>query len=265
MYGRINNFSENETYYRQDAEHSNCESQDFADAFARMQLQDSAGSSSSHPQYALLARPPVVEIDQATFRREARNYHGEAINRIANNPHEYSELVSERARRTVEVAEKYAVRRDSEDARYYSYQLGNMSVGLQRTERGFSMTEFESGRWRDQFPGRSEVTSVVDFQVAHPLVTNAGDILLEHQLRQDGERPLVNWRPANPEAKARAQAMGFVEVDEDDMVLDPTQSGKWELNSDGEWQRATSSRRYLSKADSDTEAAADSDEDGDFM
>ncbi|WP_276478626.1 effector protein NopP [Bradyrhizobium yuanmingense] len=264
MYGRINNWSGDDSYHWGDnAEHG--ESQDFADAFARMRLQDSAGSSSSHPSYSLASRPPVFEIDQATFRREARNFHGDAINRIANNPQEYSEFVSERARRTAEVAEKYAVRRDSDDAKYYSYQLGNTSVGLQRTERGFSMNEYESDRWRDQFPGRSELTSSVDFQVAHPLVTNAGDILLEHQLRQDGERPLVNWRPENPEARARAKALGFVEVDEYDMVLDPTQSGKWEMNSDGEWQRATSSRRYLSKADSDTEVAADSDEDGDFM
>lgn len=127
------------------------------------------------------------------------------------------------------------------------------------------MTEFESDKWRKQFPGRSEVTSIVDFQVAHPLVANAGDILLEHQLRQDGERPLVNWRPANAEAKARAETMGFVEVDEDDMVLDPTQSAQWTKNSLGEWQRATKSQLYLSKVDSDTEVAADSEEDGDFM
>ncbi|OKO79010.1 effector protein NopP [Bradyrhizobium sp. NAS80.1] len=269
MYGRINDWSDipsDETYYRgANAEHADAEGQGFADAFARMRLQDSAGCSSSRPHYSLVSRPPVVEIDRATFRREVRNFHGDEINRIANNPHEYSAFVSERAKRTAGVAKEYGIRRDSEEARYYSYQLGNMSVGLQRTEGGFSMTDFESDRWREQFPGRSEVTSIVDFQVAHPLVTNAGDILLEHQLRQDGERPLVNWRPANAEAKARAQTMGFVEVDEDDMVLDPTQSGKWEINSAGEWQRATSSRRYLSKADSDTEVTAGSDEDGDFM
>lgn len=231
MYGRVNNWPDTpaeERYHRAaNAEEAGAESQGFADAFARTRLQESAGSSPSQPSYSLVRKPPVVEIDRATFRTEVRTFHGDAINRIANNPHEYSEFVSARAKRTAEVAKEYGIRRDSEDARYYSYQLGNVSVGLQRTEAGFNMTEFESDKWREQFPGRSEVTSIVDFQVAHPLVANAGDILLEHQLRQDGERPLVNWRPANAEAKARAETMGFVEVDEDDMVLDPTQSAQW--------------------------------------
>ncbi|MCK1354005.1 effector protein NopP [Bradyrhizobium sp. CW7] len=270
MYGRVNNWPADipaeERYHRAaNAEEAGAESQGFADAFARTRLQESAGSSPSQPSYSLVRKPPVVEIDRATFRTEVRTFHGDAINRIANNPHEYSEFVSARAKRTAEVAKEYGIRRDSEDARYYSYQLGNVSVGLQRTEAGFNMTEFESDKWRKQFPGRSEVTSIVDFQVAHPLVANAGDILLEHQLRQDGERPLVNWRPANAEAKARAETMGFVEVDEDDMVLDPTQSAQWTKNSLGEWQRATKSQLYLSKVDSDTEVAADSEEDGDFM
>ncbi|TWA90241.1 hypothetical protein FBZ96_11647 [Bradyrhizobium stylosanthis] len=263
MYGRINDWSGSSSYENYHAEHSESENQDFSDAFSRMRLEDAAGSSSS--RYSLSSSPPVFEIDRATFRREVRNFHGEEINRIANNPHEYSEFVSDRARRTSEVAKDYGIRRDSDDARYYSYQLGNRSVGLQRTEPGFSMTDFESNRWREQFPGADSVTSIVDFQVAHPLVTNAGDILLEHQLRQDGERPLVNWRPANPEAKARAESMGFVEVDEDDMVLDAARSEKWRINDDGKWQRATSSQRYLSKADSDDEVAQASDSDGDFM
>ncbi|WP_456725982.1 effector protein NopP [Bradyrhizobium sp. USDA 3397] len=227
-------------------------------------MQDTAGSSSS--RYSLASRPPVVEIDRETFRTEVRKFHGDEINRIANNPHEYSEFVSDRAKRTSEVAREYGIRKDSDEARYYSYQLGNKSVGLQRTEPGFSMTDFESNRWQEQFPGADRVTSIVDFQVAHPLVTNAGDILLEHALREDGNKqPLVNWRPANPEAKARAQSMGFVEVDEDDMVLDAARSGKWKLNDDGEWQRATGSQRYLCKVDSDDEVAKESDEDGDFM
>ncbi|WP_276576954.1 hypothetical protein [Bradyrhizobium sp. 35] len=269
MYGRVNNWPDipaEERYHRAaNAEEAGAESQGFADAFARTRLQESAESSPSQPSYSLVRKPPVVEIDRATFRTEVRTFHSDAINRIANNPHEYSEFVSARAKRTAEVAREYGIRRDSEDARYYSYQLGNVSVGLQRTEAGFNMSEFESDKWREQFPGRSEVTSIVDFQVAHPLVANAGDILLEHQLRQDGERPLVNWRPANAEAKARAETMGFVEVDEDDMVLDPTQSAQWTKNSLGEWQRATKSQLYLSKVDSDTELAADSEEDGDFM
>ncbi|WP_276326583.1 hypothetical protein [Bradyrhizobium valentinum] len=123
------------------------------------------------------------------------------------------------------------------------------------------MTEFESENWRHQFPGRAEITSTVDFQVAHPLVENAGDILLEHQLRIDGERPLLNWRPANPEAQARAAMMGFVQVDDGSMVLDPSQHPeKWTKNSAGEWQRADKPPLYLCKTEknesSDTESAS---------
>ncbi|WP_305728252.1 effector protein NopP [Bradyrhizobium sp. Cp5.3] len=265
MYGRINGWTDvpsDDEYHH--ANQRDAASEDFADAFARMRLNDSAGSSSSQPSYYLTSRPPVVEIDRETFRREVRTFHGDAINHIANNPQEYSDFVSERARRTAHVARDYGIRRDSADARYYSYQLGDTSVGLQRTEAGFPMTDFRSQQWQEQFPGRTDVTSIVDFQVAHPLVANAGDVLLEHQLRQDGERPLVNWRPANDEARTRAEQMGFVHVDEDDMVLDPTRSGPWRY-SDGEWQRETNSRMYLSKVASDPESSSDTDSDGDFM
>ncbi|MDH2405094.1 effector protein NopP [Bradyrhizobium sp. SSUT18] len=201
-----------------------------------------------------------MEMDITSFRREARQFHGDNIMHIAENPREYSEFVSSRARRTAEVAKQYAVRRDSDEARYFSYQLGNQSAGLMRTEGGFSMTEFESDDWRHQFPGGAEITSIVDFQVAHPLVENAGDILLEHQLRIDGERPLLNWHPDNPEAQARAAKMGFVQLADGGMVLDPAQHpDKWTKNSAGEWQRADKPRLYLSKAEengsSDTENA----------
>ncbi|WFU74251.1 effector protein NopP [Bradyrhizobium sp. CB2312] len=269
MGGRINNWSDapsaDEYHYASSPEHRNADY--FADAFGRMGLQDSGASSSSQPSYYLTSRSPVVEIDQAEFRERVRSFHGDEINHIASNPQEYSEFVSERARRTADVASSYAIRRDSDAARYYSYQLGNRSVGLQRTEAGFPMAaEFTSQRWREQFPGRTDVTSIVDFQVAHPLVGNAGDILLEHQLQQDGERPLVNWRPANDEARARAEQMGFVHVDHNDMVLDPTQSRQWRYRG-GEWQRATNSPMYLSKikTPSDDEPSPESDSDGDFM
>ncbi|WP_322885932.1 Effector protein NopP (plasmid) [Sinorhizobium medicae] len=242
-------------------------SQSFADTFAQLRLDGSTSSGSSSsagtPAYFLHDRPPVVEIDRSSFRREARQFHGDEIMPIAENPQEYSDFVSSRARRTADVAQQYAVRRDSEDARYFSYQLGSQSAGLLRTEGGFSMTEFESENWRHQFPGRAEITSTVDFQAAHPLVENAGDILLEHQLRIDGERPLLNWRPANPEAQARAAMMGFVQVDDGNMVLDPTQHPeKWTKNSAGEWQRADKPPLYLCKTEenesSDTESASGS-------
>ncbi|WP_274617563.1 MULTISPECIES: hypothetical protein [Bradyrhizobium] len=134
------------------------------------------------------------------------------------------------------------------------------------------MKEFDVERWQELFPGRTGTTSTVDLRVVHPLVENAGDILLEHQLRVDGERPLLNLRPANPEARARAAKMGFVEVDADNMVLDPEKSANWIRNSDGEWQRKGTTARYLSKADdsegSDNENAESSstyDYEDDFM
>ncbi|WP_338830716.1 hypothetical protein [Bradyrhizobium sp. 27S5] len=58
--------------------------------------------------------------------------------------------------------------------------------------------------WREKFPRRDEITSRIDFRVTHPLVDNAGDILLEHQLRLDGGEPPVLSHSINPEAKARA-------------------------------------------------------------
>ncbi|MBB4362916.1 hypothetical protein GGD65_003949 [Bradyrhizobium sp. CIR18] len=65
--------------------------------------------------------------------------------------------------------------------------------------------------------------------------------------------------------------MGFIEVDADNMVLDPEKSDKWVRNSDGEWQRKATATRYLSKADdsegSDTEIPASPtyDYEDDFM
>ncbi|CAH2398112.1 effector protein NopP [Mesorhizobium escarrei] len=251
MYGRIGGSSDRH-YTRGVNGQMDAQTQQCADMFARMDLagsNSSGGSSAAATQaYSLHSRPPVVEIDKFSFTDEVIKFHGKNIKHIANNPQEYSEFVSARARRTAEVAKKYGRRCDTEEARYFSYQLGNQSAGLMRTEGGFSMTEFESEKWRKQFPGRTEITSVVDLQVAHPLVENAGDILLEHQLRIDGERPLLNWRADNPEAQARAASMGFVEVEDGGMVLDPTQHPeKWTKNSAGEWQRADKPQRYLCK------------------
>nr|WP_283843095.1 hypothetical protein [Bradyrhizobium sp. 2S1] len=38
---------------------------------------------------------------------------------------------------------------------------------------------------------------------------------------------MLNLRPANPEARARGEKLGFVEVDADNMVLDPEMSENW--------------------------------------
>lgn len=210
----------------------------------------SAASSTTRP-YSLVSRPPVVELSRSSFERRARAFHGDEILDIASNPQQYSPSVSSKAERTAEISERYGTTRfDSRSARYFSYQLGRKSAGLLRTEDGFSMSDvFEGEGWREQFPGRTEITSTVDLQITHPLVENAGDILLEHQLRIDGDRSLLNSSPANAEARDRAKSMGFVEVDDSNMVLDPTQHPEtWTKNSDGEWQRANKPRLYLAKA-----------------
>ncbi|WP_457102339.1 effector protein NopP [Mesorhizobium sp. USDA 4775] len=232
---------------------------------------DPGGSSSATPSYFLASKPPIKEINKQTFRDEVKAFYNDDMTYIANNPEEYSKSVSRKAKLAAEVAQQYGHTRDSEGARYFSYQLGRTSVGLLRTEVGFSMTEFGGDGWREKFPGRTEITSIVDFRVTHPLVDNAGDILLEHQLRICGEYPLLNSRSANKEAKVRAIAMGFVEVDDSSMVLDPTQSNKWMKNSADEWQRADKPQLYLSKEDSvvnDSESAArlsTYSDDDDFM
>ncbi|MBH5371096.1 hypothetical protein [Bradyrhizobium glycinis] len=91
---------------------------------------------------------------------------------------------------------------------------------------------------RTKFPGKDEITSTIDFRVTHPLAENAGDILLERQLQLDGKEPLVLSHSVNPEAKARAIALGFTEVSDSMMVLDPTKhADKWAKNGNSEWQR----------------------------
>lgn len=233
---------------------------------------DAGSSSAATRRYSLVGRPPVVELSRSSFDRRAKAFHGDEIQDIAANPQQYSSYVSSKAGRTASVAEQYGTTRfDSKNARYFSYQLGKKSAGLLRTEGGFDMGDvFEGDRWRERFPGRTDVTSTVDLRISHPLIENVGDILLEHQLRIDGDRPLLNSSPANPEARARAGAMGFVEVDGSNMVLDPTQHpDKWTRNSDGEWQRANKPKRYLARAEGSSsesgESAKTGSSDGDFM
>ncbi|WP_283808094.1 effector protein NopP [Bradyrhizobium sp. C9] len=252
MYGRIGGYYEPVTWASHD-EHA--DERDFEGRFANMHLSAAEPTSSSAaPTYSLVTKPPIEPIDKDTFRREAKIFQNDdEIMRIAENPREYSRFVSTRAKNVREAAEDYGSTRDSEEARYYSYQLGNKTVALLRTEGGYSMNEFHDDRWRELFPGREHITSVVDLQLAHPLVENAGDILLEYQLRRDareGEQPLLKWYPLNEESKARAAKLGFVEVDDCNMVLDPTQHpDKWTTNSAGEWQRANKPERYLAKVD----------------
>ncbi|MFC3320393.1 host specificity protein [Mesorhizobium cantuariense] len=234
------------------------DSDSFGETIASM-APDLHASSSSAPArpYALVSQPPIVEIDRSSFGRKVREFYGDEIKQIADNPQEYTDFVSSKAARTVMVARLCGgTHDDTEEARYFSYQLGKKSVGILRTEGGFSI---EGESWREQFPGKDRITSVVDLRVTHPLADNAGDILLEHQLRLDGNQALVMSRPAATENEARLDQMGFVHVGDNRWILDPTQHPeKWVKNSDGEWQRADKPPLYLSNAegyDADSEVS----------
>ncbi|MCA6115065.1 Effector protein NopP [Bradyrhizobium sp. WSM 1738] len=270
MYGRINSYpgASDADEIRQSATNhaqSDADSQRFADMFAGMHIAaPRASSSEATPSYSLVRRPPVVELKSSEFEQNVKDFYGDEIEDIAAKSWIYSLPVSSKAARTAQVAHDHGTKPGSENARYFSYQLGNKSVGLLRTEGGASMSdvfkdEKARARWREQFPGRTELTSTVDFRVTHPLVENAGDILLEHQLRLDGERPLLLSHAVNDEAKARARALGFVEVSDSMMVLDPTKHpNKWTKNDDGEWQRKNKPPLYLKATDisgSDTRGA----------
>ncbi|MCP3460779.1 Effector protein NopP [Bradyrhizobium sp. CCGUVB23] len=274
MYGRIHGSSSqfSNDSHADEAGYS-ADSHSFLQTLENIHLESNshAGSSSSRA-YSLVDRPPVVELSKRSFAEQAKAYHGDEIKHIAANPQEYSPHISDKAKRTKKVAKKYGTTQyDTANARYFRYQLGNKSVGLLRTEGGFAMRDvFAEEQWRKSFPGRNEVTSTVDLQIVHPLVDNAGDILLEHQLRLDGDNALLHSRPANREARARSLQLGFVDVDADNMVLDPTQHPeKWIKNRDDEWQRADKPGLYLSKAeDGDSQSETprvQSEDEYDFM
>lgn len=214
-------------------------------------LADVARASSPAPRrpYSLASEPPIEEIDWTGFRSELRNFYGDHIKHIADNPQEYSDFVSSKANNTTMVARLGATIDDTADSRYFSYQLGDKSVGLLRTQGGFRIKGEE---WqKDHFPDRKNISSVVALRVTHPLVENAGDILLEHQLRLDGNRPLIMSKPALEEGRPRLEQMGFTNVGENQFVLDPKRHpDKWTKNDEGEWQRADKPRLYL-QAESD--------------
>ncbi|WFU39795.1 host specificity protein [Bradyrhizobium sp. CB82] len=224
-----------------------------------------AGTSAARP-YSLVTEPPIDEIDRSSFMREVRGFMGGDIRHIAGNPQEYSHFVSNKAERAAWVAGGYASTYDNPNkrARFFRYQLGDKTVGLLRSGAGFPLETEEAQR---KFPEHSDVTSVLDLRVTHPLVENAGDILLEHQLRLDGERPLVMSRPALEGIEPRLAEMGFVHMGDmgdwgnNCWGLDPNQHPeKWTKNDDGEWQRADKPPLYLSKTegnDTDTEAGSE--------
>ncbi|WP_424578355.1 hypothetical protein [Bradyrhizobium sp. USDA 326] len=171
--------------------------QRFSDVFSSLNLAPSISSPDASsppvPPYALVEEPPVVEISRSSFERKLVDFYGADIEDIAANPQRYSRWVSQKAQRTADTAFRFGTKSISEKARFFSYQLANKSVGLLRTEPGGRMSELFKGNddWRKQFPGRDQITSTTAFRVTHPLVDNAGDILLEHQLQIDGNKPLV--------------------------------------------------------------------------
>lgn len=69
--------------------------------------------------------------------------------------------------------------------------------------------------------------------------------MLEHQIQIDGNKPLALSHSFNPEANSRAAALGFLEVGDSIMVLDPDKhQDKWK-NKDGKWQRTGRPPLYL--------------------
>jgi len=254
MYGRINGSSNIQSSHSPNSD--NAEDQSFTGMLEGMHIaargsHASSSSAASRP-YSLVSDPPGVELSQSSFAAKVKDFYGDEIQDIAARPQSYSRSVSLKAERAADVAYNHGrTDSDSKDARYFSYQLGNTSVGLLRTEGiADDMSDvFEGEQWQQQFPGRI-ATSVVSFQVTHPLVDNAGDILLEHLLRRDGERPLLLSHPINEQAKARTAALGFGDVGHSMMALDQTRHGdEWTKNSEGKWQRKDKPPLYLSTID----------------
>ncbi|RXH42229.1 host specificity protein [Bradyrhizobium zhanjiangense] len=222
---------------------------------------DRGGSSSGQAKpYSLRSDPPIIEIDRGSFMDRVRRFLASDISQIATNPQEYSDFVSEKAERAAIVAGGYASTYDDPDtpARFFSYQLGGKTVGLLRAG---GPVRVKGDHFRRQF-GRNDITSVIDLRVTHPLVENAGDILLEHQLREDGDHPLVLSRPAVEEVEPRLAEMGFVHVGRNHWVLDPHRNPEvWTKNEDNKWQRVDKPTKYLSKVveDSDNQGNFDAD------
>ncbi|MEX2697681.1 host specificity protein [Rhizobium mongolense] len=254
MYSRITGSSSQSTSAgHTDESEQAADNQRFTESLARA----GTSSSSATRPYSLTSEPPIYEMDSDEFRQELRDFYGVDVKHIADNPQEYSDFVSSKAERTAIVARAGATVDDEAGSKYFSYQLGDKSVGLLRTDPGFRIKGEE---WqKEYFPDQKNISSVVALRVAHPLVENAGDVLLEHQLRLAGKKPLIMSRPANDTAKPRLEQMGFVDVGENQFVLDPRRSDKWTMNNEGEWQRADKPRLYL-QAESEDPVERSSDE-----
>ncbi|UWU76122.1 host specificity protein [Bradyrhizobium huanghuaihaiense] len=265
MYNRIVGSSSQSTSASQAEEWGEAgDSPRFAEAVAGME--PGGSSSETAARYSLVSEPPIKEIKTRDgFMKEVKRFLADDIRHIAEHPEEYSDFVSEKAERAATVAGSYVNTYDDPDkpAKFYRYKLGDETVGLLRVG-GPARIKDDSGRFKEQF-GRNDITSVVDLRVTHPLVENAGDILLEHQLRQDRDRPLVLSRPAVEEVEPRLAEMGFVHMGRNYWVLDPKQHPEvWEKNENNEWQRVGKPTKYLSKAEGSGIDSEGSDSEGTF-
>ncbi|VIO68653.1 Effector protein NopP [Bradyrhizobium ivorense] len=262
MYGRIvGSSSQSPNASQADESEEAGDSPRFAET-----LSDVGSGGSSPALYFLASDPPIDDITESSFNAGLRRFLGDDIRQIARNPQEYSDFVSKKAERAAIVAGGYRSTHydPTRPARFYSYQLGNETVGLLRAG-GPVLIDRED--FRQQF-GRNDITSVVDLRVTHPLAENAGDILLEHQLRKDGADPLILSNPALPGMEPRLAEMGFVHWDENNWVLDPHQHPEvWTKNDNNEWQRVGKPTKYLAKVDDGdtaTEEWNSSDDDPSF-
>ncbi|PVE21684.1 host specificity protein [Microvirga sp. KLBC 81] len=255
MYSRITGSTSRSTSASQSDESGQAaDDQTFTETLAEA----APASSSATRLYSLTSEPPIYELDRKTPEEELKSFYGDDVKHIANNPQEYSDFVSNKAACTAMVARVGASVADEPGSQYFSYQLGDKSVGLLRVGPGFRI---KGKDWqKEYFPERKNISSVVAMRVTHPLVENAGDVLLEHQLRLDGKKPLIMPRPANDNPKPRLEQMGFVDLGGNEFVLDPKRHGdKWTLNDDREWQRADKPRLYL-QAESEDPVEGRSDE-----
>lgn len=171
---------------------------------------------------------PCVPIrplsDGESFMRKVKRFLSSDIMHIASNPQEYSDFVRRKPsglQLSVEAIPVLTMIRIS-PRDFSAIRLGDETVGL--LGAGGSV-RIKGDHFRQQF-GRNDITSVVDLRVTHPLVENAGDILLEHELRMDGDHPLVLSRPGVGGMKPRLAERGFVHVGRNNWVLDPQQHPK---------------------------------------
>ncbi|MDA9401002.1 host specificity protein [Bradyrhizobium sp. CCBAU 25338] len=218
----------------------------FAETIAGME--PGGSSSETRAPYSLDSKSPIVEISEYSFDKGLKKFLGADIRHIASNPQEYSDFVSEKAEHAATVTGSYinTYHDPARPARFYSYPLDGETVGLLRVG---GPVRIKGEAFREQF-GRNDLTSVVDLRVTHPLVENAGDILLEHQLRKDGDYPLILSKPARDGMEPRLEKMGFEHVGRNHWVLDPHQHPEvWTKNENDEWQRVGKPTKYLVTAE----------------